>query len=67
MIPGVRVGDLGPKMGFNGKDNGWMTLKDVRIPRDQMFQRFLQIDRDGSVSIVGDLRVLYSSMLKLRI
>jgi acyl-CoA oxidase len=33
-MPGVKSGDMGPKLGYHGKDNGWMTLNDVRIPRD---------------------------------
>ena len=33
-MPGVKCGDMGPKLGYNSKDNGWMTLNEVRIPRD---------------------------------
>lgn len=40
-MPGVKTGDLGPKMGFFNKDNGWMTLNNVRIPRSQLIQKFL--------------------------
>jgi len=50
-MPGVQSGDLGPKLGYHEKDNGWMTLKNVRIPRNQMLQRFMKVDRDGSFSI----------------
>jgi acyl-CoA oxidase len=32
-----------------------------------MLQRFINVDRDGSVSIQGDLRVLYSTMLMIRV
>ena len=65
-MPGVKSGCLGPKFGYLGKDNGWMTLDHVRIPRDNMFQRFLSVDRDGSVSIEGDLKVMYVTMMKIR-
>ena len=33
-MPGVKSGDIGPKFGYNGKDNGWMTFDKVRIPND---------------------------------
>ena len=66
-MPGVKSGDMGTKLGYHGKDNGWMTLNDVRIPRDQMLQRFLNVDREGQVSVTGDLRVLYSTMLYVRV
>lgn len=35
-MPGVKTGNLGPKLGFHDKDNGWCTFNQVRIPRDQM-------------------------------
>jgi acyl-CoA oxidase len=39
----------------------------VRIPRENMLQRFISVDREGAVSIQGDLRVLYSTMLLIRV
>ena len=65
-MPGVNSGDLGPKLGYVGKDNGWMTMDKVRIPRNQMLQKFISVDRDGSVAIQGDMRVLYSVMMLIR-
>jgi acyl-CoA oxidase len=65
-LTGVKTGDMGPKLGYHGKDNGWLTMDKVRIPRDNMLQKFVTVDRDGSVSIQGDLRVLYSTMLMIR-
>lgn len=32
-MPGVKTGDMGPKFGYHSKDNGWMVLDNVRIPR----------------------------------
>jgi acyl-CoA oxidase len=65
-MPGVKTGEMGPKFGYNSKDNGWMVLDNVRIPRENMLQKFIAIERDGSVSIKGDLRVLYSTMMLIR-
>jgi len=66
-MPGVKTGDLGPKFGFNSKDNGWCTFDHVRIPRNQMMQKFLSIDRDGSLEMKGDMRMMYSVMLNTRV
>ena len=66
-MPGVECGDMGPKLGYHGKDNGWLQMKNVRIPRSNMLQRFINVDREGSVSITGDLRILYSTMLYIRV
>ena len=57
---------MGPKLGYHSKDNGWLIMKEVRIPRANMLQRFINVDREGSVSITGDLRILYSTMLYIR-
>jgi len=32
-----------------------------------MLMRFIKVDKDGSVEIQGDLRVLYSTMLMIRV
>lgn len=66
-MPGVKCGDMGPKMGFNDKDNGWLTMDHVRIPRANLLSRYLKVDRDGTFSIEGDLRILYSSMMYIRV
>ena len=65
-MPGIRCGDLGPKFGYHGKDNGWMTFDNVRVPRSQLLQRFITVDREGSVSIEGDIRALYTAMMLIR-
>lgn len=65
-MPGIKTGDMGPKFGYHSKDNGWMTMKDVRVPRDQLLQKYVKVERDGSFSVQGDLRVLYAVMMTIR-
>jgi len=43
-LPGVTVGDIGPKLGFNNMDNGYLQLESVRIPRKNMAARFAHVD-----------------------
>lgn len=33
-LPGVRCGDMGPKLGYASKNNGWLHMTKLRIPRD---------------------------------
>lgn len=41
-LDGVEVGDIGPKLGFNGVDNGWLRFDHVVIPRwDSRTEYFL--------------------------
>lgn len=65
-LPGIRVGDLGPKFGYQTKDNGWMMFDHYRVPRDALLSRIAGIDKEGSFEIKGDLRLLYSIMLFTR-
>jgi acyl-CoA oxidase len=66
-MSGINTGDLGPKIGYFSKDNGWMTMKDVRVPRNQLMQRYIEVSREGEVNIVGDKRNLYSVMVDTRL
>ena len=64
---GVKLGDMGPKFGYNSKNNGWATFDQVRIPRDYLLNKFVNVDREGSFSIEGDLRALFSVMMGIRV
>ncbi|KAG2435906.1 hypothetical protein HXX76_007101 [Chlamydomonas incerta] len=46
-LPGVTIGDIGPKFGFGGVDNGFMSFDHLRIPRDAMLMRFSQVTPEG--------------------
>jgi alkylation response protein AidB-like acyl-CoA dehydrogenase len=35
-LPGIEVGDIGEKMGYNSMDNGFLRFDKVRIPRENM-------------------------------
>ena len=65
-MPGIKTGDLGPKFGYHSKDNGWMEMKNVRVPRANLLQRYIKVERNGDFSIEGDLRVIYAVMLTTR-
>ena len=47
LLPGVRVEDDGLKMGLNGVDNGRLWFDGVRIPRDNLLDRFATITGEG--------------------
>ena len=64
--PGVKAGDLGPKIGYNSKDNGWASFDQVRIPRTNMLMGLCQVAADGKLTKKGDPRVLYSVMMGIR-
>ncbi|XP_069107205.1 peroxisomal acyl-coenzyme A oxidase 1-like [Argopecten irradians] len=66
-LPGVEVGDIGPKFGFNENDNGFLRLHNIRIPRDYMLMRYAQVSEDGTfTSSTSSGRLTYGTMLYVR-
>jgi len=46
-LPGVQVGDCGPKMGDGANDTGFLRLDNVRIPREFLLNKFQNVTADG--------------------
>lgn len=44
---GITAGDIGPKMNFEHIDNGYLLLKNVRIPRENMLSKFCEVCVDS--------------------
>ena len=47
-MPRVRIDDCGEKMGLNGVDNGRLWFDEVRIPRENLLDRFGTVASDGT-------------------
>ncbi len=45
--PGVSIEDTGHKMGLNGVDNGRIWFDEVRVPRENLLDRFGGVDEKG--------------------
>ncbi|KAI9311821.1 hypothetical protein BX666DRAFT_1992799 [Dichotomocladium elegans] len=67
LLPNVRAGDIGHKVGRQGLDNGWIQFRSVRIPRTQMLARFSRLDRDGTYTPAPSPAVMYATLIPERI
>ncbi|KAK7502853.1 hypothetical protein BaRGS_00005802 [Batillaria attramentaria] len=65
-LPGITVGDIGAKFGFNSNDNGFLRLDNVRIPRDNMLMRYSQVLEDGTYVKPKNDRLTYGTMTLIR-
>ena len=65
-LPGVEVGDIGPKQGFMTKDNGYCLISNIRIPRKNMLMKFHVVSKEGKYSLQGDEKISYATMLVTR-
>jgi acyl-CoA oxidase len=46
-MPGVTITDRGPKEGLNGVDNGQISFENVRVPRENLLNRFADVSPEG--------------------
>jgi acyl-CoA oxidase len=70
LLPGVKTGDIGPKIGYNVMDNGFASFDNVVIPRRNMAMRFAHVDERGNYQrkTVSDAaqRISYITMMQVR-
>lgn len=66
-LPGIVVGDIGPKMSFEHIDNGYLILRDVHVPKENMLSRYSQVLPDGSYMKLGSEKINYFTMIIVRV
>lgn len=47
VLQGIKIEDCGYKMGLNGVDNGRIGFENVLVPRDNLLDRYAQVDAEG--------------------
>ncbi|KAL3996253.1 hypothetical protein ACER0C_008909 [Sarotherodon galilaeus] len=65
-LPGIVVGDIGPKFGFNEVDNGFLKLENVRIPRENMLMKYAKVEPDGTYLQPPSTKLTYGTMVFIR-
>ena len=63
-LPGVTIGDDGPKAGLLGVDNGRLAFEHVTVPREMLLDRYGQVAPDGTYSsaIENDTRRFFTML-----
>ena len=69
-LPGIELGEVGPKIGDNFTETGYMRLTHVRIPREWMLMKNQEVTPSGeykklSKGKAGD-KIQYTTMLSIR-
>ncbi|CAG9533626.1 unnamed protein product [Cercopithifilaria johnstoni] len=65
-LPGITVGDIGPKMGIPGTDNGFLIFNNYRIPRKNMFMRYSKVLSNGEYIAPKHSKLRYGTMVFVR-
>ena len=63
---GVEVGDIGPKMGYASKDNGYLRFTQFRASKNCLIGRYISIDSEGAVKKQGNPKRMYTAMMRTR-
>ena len=66
---GIEVGDVGPKMGGNSMDAGFLYIKNVRVPRFNLLAKFQKLEKGGAYTQVPPQlgKIAYMTMMKARV
>ncbi|CAK1544436.1 unnamed protein product [Leptosia nina] len=66
-LPGIKVGDIGAKLGLNAVNNGFLGLDNVRIPRTQMLMKHAQVLENGTYVKSKNSKLNYGAMVFVRV
>ncbi|KAH7706403.1 Protein C48B4.1 [Aphelenchoides avenae] len=61
-LKGITLGDIGPKMGINFNDHGFLRIDNVRIPRRNLLMKYAKVLPDGTYIPPIHDKLGYSSM-----
>ena len=67
-LPGINIGDVGPKLGFRNSDQGFMSFNNVRVPKFALLDKFVKLSEDGTftASTPHARKLTFGGMLNLR-
>ncbi|KAJ0182750.1 hypothetical protein K1T71_002119 [Dendrolimus kikuchii] len=66
-LPGISVGEIGPKLGFNTANNGFLKFDHFRIPRNNMLMKNAQVLKDGTYVKSKNDKLAYGTMVFVRV
>lgn len=66
VMPGIELGDIGKKFGFESHDNAFVKFNKMRIPRLHMLMRFARVTPEGKFERLSSELMMYAAMLLMR-
>lgn len=66
-LPGIKVGEIGKKLGFNSVNNGFLGMENIRIPRNNMLMKNAQVLADGTFVKSPNAKLNYGTMMFVRV
>lgn len=66
-LRGIKIGEIGAKLGMNGTNNGFLGFEQVRIPRENMLMKNNQVLEDGTYVKSPSSKLTYGTMMFVRV
>ncbi|XP_076175470.1 acyl-coenzyme A oxidase 1 [Ptiloglossa arizonensis] len=66
-LPGIKIGEIGTKLGMNATNNGFLGFESVRIPRENMLMKNSKILEDGTYVRALNDKLTYGTMMFVRV
>lgn len=66
-LPGIKVGEIGTKLGMNTVNNGYLGFENFRIPRENMLMKNSQVLPDGTYVKAPSSKLAYGTMMFVRV
>ncbi|XP_078033194.1 acyl-coenzyme A oxidase 1 [Augochlora pura] len=66
-MPGIKIGEIGTKLGMNATNNGFLGFENVRIPRENMLMKNSQVLEDGTYMKAVNDKLTYGTMMFVRV
>lgn len=67
LLTGILIGEIGPKLGMNTNDNGYLGFEKFRIPRDHLLMKHSQVLEDGTYVKPTNSKLSYATMVFVRV
>nr|XP_053644076.1 LOW QUALITY PROTEIN: peroxisomal acyl-coenzyme A oxidase 1-like [Cherax quadricarinatus] len=64
---GITLGEIGPRLGLNSNDNGFLKFENHRIPRTNMLMKHSQVLKDGIYVKPLHNKLSYGTMMLVRV
>ncbi|XP_019874586.2 probable peroxisomal acyl-coenzyme A oxidase 1 [Aethina tumida] len=66
-LPGIKIGEIGCKLGMNSTNNGYLGFDNVRIPRVNMLMKNNKVLPDGTYVQSPSSKLTYGTMIFVRV
>ncbi|XP_076261725.1 acyl-CoA oxidase 1 [Rhynchophorus ferrugineus] len=66
-LPGIKIGEIGCKLGMNTTNNGYLGFENVRIPRTNMLMKNNKVLPDGTYESSPSSKLTYGTMIFVRV